>query len=365
MTLVSIGVTPFFDTIPHRRLLSRVRQKKLSRQCQMWNLNWILHFAQIFLNTHFIFLFPGACLNCAGIHWYFSWVRQFSQTFFAGPCWYTCVFIFIFKIFNVRISRRRESILSISSPNFYCVKGTWIIIFYFPRFSINLYFKENLKVNLITVDDELCRCRVCFYDTLLFLRYCLISSVYQVFSSRRKFFFLFPFAPTCVVTCRNPLLWVKIAGIRSPMAQQSLSVVVKRSTSAKLPFWRLWPTNELMNNLREILKVGPHVTNVFNRCCFFTIVPPKTSHLCGIIKLNNVQMTWQEPIFTVAMHRFNTNVVSGFSNISDPVEHLSQPGIDTREVGIGTFISKTHNSNLCVPVNWTLKSKPINNQWLI
>ena len=65
---------------------------------------------------------------------------------------------------------------------------------------------------------------------------------------------------------------------------------------------------------------------------------------------------------TVAMHRFNTNVVSGFSNISDPVEHLSQPGIDTREVGIGTFISETHNSNLCVPVNWTLKSKPINNQ---
>ena len=101
--------------------------------------------------------------------------------------------------------------------------------------------------------------------TLLFQKYCKMSSLCHAFLLSLTFLHLLPALPICVATWMNPLLSVKMAGILSPMAQQLPSVLVNRRSSASFPFLRLAPSNELMYRSMEILKEGPQVGIVDTR----------------------------------------------------------------------------------------------------
>ena len=95
--------------------------------------------------------------------------------------------------------------------------------------------------------------------TLLFQKYCKMSSLFHAFLLSLTFLHLLPALPICVATWIKPLFSVKIAGIRSPMAQQLPLVSVNRRSSAYFPFFRLGLSNELMYKSIEILKEGPHI----------------------------------------------------------------------------------------------------------
>ena len=70
---------------------------------------------------------------------------------------------------------------------------------------------------------------------------------------------LLPLLPICVRIPRYPSLWVNIAGALSPKLQQSLSVVVRRSSSAHAPFFMLGGVKEWTFRCIDMVKDGPQV----------------------------------------------------------------------------------------------------------
>ena len=54
-------------------------------------------------------------------------------------------------------------------------------------------------------------------------------------------------------------MWVNIAGALSPILQQSLSVVVRRSSSAHAPCFMLGGVKEWTFTSRDTVKAGPQV----------------------------------------------------------------------------------------------------------
>ena len=119
------------------------------------------------------------------------------------------------------------------------------------------------------------------HATFLFSAFWTSSSLCHFLLAKLTFLTWFPLLPIWVPICRYPFLWVNIAGILSPMAQQLLSVEVRRTSSA-IPLLRLLPAKEWMYKSKVSLKVGPQVGSVANRFLFPTGDPPTntTFDLC-------------------------------------------------------------------------------------
>ena len=114
------------------------------------------------------------------------------------------------------------------------------------------------------------------HATLLLSAYCTSSSLCHFLLTKFTFFTWFPLLPIWVPIWRCPFLCVNIAGILSPMAQQLLSVEVRRSSSA-IPLLRLLPAKEWMYKSKVSLKVGPQVGSVANRLLWPIGDPPMRS----------------------------------------------------------------------------------------
>ena len=67
-------------------------------------------------------------------------------------------------------------------------------------------------------------------------------------------------------------MWVNIAGALSPILQQSLSVVVRRSSSAHAPCFRLGGVKEWTFTSRDTVKDGPQVDIVDIGSTFVVVV---------------------------------------------------------------------------------------------
>ena len=67
-------------------------------------------------------------------------------------------------------------------------------------------------------------------------------------------------------------MWVNIAGALSPILQQSLSVVVKRSSSAHAPLYMLGGVKERTFTSRDTMKDGPQVDIVDIGSTFVVVV---------------------------------------------------------------------------------------------
>ena len=67
-------------------------------------------------------------------------------------------------------------------------------------------------------------------------------------------------------------MWVNIAGALSPILQQSLSVVVRRSSSAHAPCFMLGGVKEWTFTSRDTVKDGPQVDIVDIGTTFVVVV---------------------------------------------------------------------------------------------
>ena len=150
-----------------------------------------------------------------------------------------------------------------------------------------LFSTLHFLIPLSLISKKCCKYHIMVHNlyskhaTLLLSAYCTSSSLCHFLLTKFTFFTLLPLLPIWVPIWRCPFLCVNIAGILSPMAQQLLSVEVRRSSSA-IPLLRLLPAKEWMYKSKVSLNVGPQVGSVANRLLFPTGNPSTiiTFELC-------------------------------------------------------------------------------------